>query len=90
VIALQEKFNDYDLTYSFSDAISFDVAPRGWDKSYSVQHLLQDNFKTIHFFGAKTTKGGPDHELFIDKRVVGHTVTSPDDMMKQVAEILKE
>jgi len=87
VAALEEKFKDYNLKYTMSDLISFDIAPHGWDTSYCVQHLVVDKFSTIHFFGVKTTKGELDHQIFIDKRIVAHKVASPEDTRKQVAEV---
>ena len=44
--------------------------------------------QTIHFFGDKTDKGGNDHELYEDSRVVGHTVTSPGDTQVQLQKVL--
>ena len=56
VEALKEKFADYGLTYSIGGQISFDVFPKGWDKTYCLQHV-EGEFKKIHFFGDKTYKG---------------------------------
>ena len=36
---LQEKFADLDLTYSIGGQISFDVFPKGWDKTFCLQYL---------------------------------------------------
>ncbi|KAF9174306.1 Phosphomannomutase [Mortierella sp. AD011] len=86
VVALQEEFPDYGLTYSIGGQISFDVFPTGWDKTYCLRHIENENFKTIHFFGDKTFKGGNDYEIYTDSRVTGHAVTSPNDTER----ILKE
>jgi hypothetical protein len=51
--ALQEKFGDLNLTYSIGGQISFDVFPRGWDKTYCLRHVEKEGFKEIHFFGDK-------------------------------------
>ena len=67
--------------------ISFDVFPTGWDKTYALRHVEQENFKEIHFFGDKTHKGGNDYEIFSDSRTIGHTVVGPEDTMKQLNEI---
>lgn len=56
VEALKEKFADYGLTYSIGGQISFDVFPKGWDKTYCLQHIEKE-FSTVHFFGDKTYKG---------------------------------
>jgi phosphomannomutase len=85
VETLQKEFADLDLTYSVGGQISFDVFPKGWDKTYCLKFL--PDFKEVHFFGDKTYKGGNDHEIFESERTVGHTVTSWQDTMKQVTEI---
>jgi len=87
---LQEKFSDYHLTYSIGGQISFDVFPNGWDKTYCLQYLRKDDVKEIHFFGDKTMKGGNDHEIFVDPRTIGHTVTSPEDTIRQVTQLLAD
>lgn len=56
VKVLQEKFADYGLTFSIGGQISFDVFPHGWDKTYSLQHVENEGFEEIHFFGDKTFK----------------------------------
>uniref|UniRef100_A0A1L8DYW8 Phosphomannomutase n=1 Tax=Nyssomyia neivai TaxID=330878 RepID=A0A1L8DYW8_9DIPT len=77
---LREEFADIDLTYSIGGQISFDVFPRGWDKTYCLDFLAKDqNFKEIHFFGDKTEPGGNDYEIFTDTRTIGHKVQCPDD-----------
>lgn len=86
VKALKEKFPDLGLTYSIGGQISFDVFPTGWDKTYALQHVENEGFKEIHFFGDKSYKGGNDYEIYEDPRTIGHAVNSPDD----TARILKE
>ncbi len=49
---LREKFAHLDLTYSVGGQISFDVFPRGWDKTYCLQFLTE--YDEVHFFGDKT------------------------------------
>lgn len=86
VEALKKNFPDYGLTYSIGGQISFDVFPTGWDKTYCLQHVAEEGFKEIHFFGDKSYKGGNDYEIYNDDRTIGHAVNSPEDTMK----ILKE
>lgn len=86
VQALKDKFPDVALTYSIGGQISFDVFPTGWDKTYALQHVEQEGFKEIHFFGDKSYKGGNDYEIYEDPRTIGHAVNNPDD----TARILKE
>ncbi|XP_074647423.1 uncharacterized protein LOC141903239 [Tubulanus polymorphus] len=86
VAALEKEFADMGLKYSIGGQISFDVFPIGWDKTYCLR-FLENDFKTIHFFGDKTSQGGNDYEIFVDNRVIGHTVTSPADTKKQLQEL---
>ncbi|RYR21501.1 hypothetical protein Ahy_B03g066808 isoform B [Arachis hypogaea] len=81
VEVLREKFAHFNLTFSIGGQISFDVFPQGWDKTYCLRYL--EDFNEIHFFGDKTYKGGNDHEIYESERTFGHTVTSPEDTMKQ-------
>ncbi|CAB4269931.1 unnamed protein product [Prunus armeniaca] len=81
VSILREKFAHFNLTFSIGGQISFDVFPQGWDKTYCLRYL--EKFQEIHFFGDKTYKGGNDHEIYESERTVGHTVTSPEDTIKQ-------
>eukprot|EP00899_Mesostigma_viride_P006428 jgi/Mesvir1/15787/Mv03353-RA.1 len=55
VAALQEKFADWNLTFSIGGQISFDVFPKGWDKTYCLPFVEKD-YSEIHFFGDKTYK----------------------------------
>ncbi|EGN96563.1 hypothetical protein SERLA73DRAFT_184639 [Serpula lacrymans var. lacrymans S7.3] len=86
VEVLQEKFADYGLTFAIGGQISFDVFPKGWDKTYALRHVEGEGFEEIHFFGDKTYKGGNDYEIFSDPRTIGHTVQNP----AETARILKE
>jgi phosphomannomutase len=79
VTAMQTEFADLNLTYSIGGQISFDVFPKGWDKTYCLNFLDAKDFDEIHFFGDKTFEGGNDYEIFSSERTIGHTVTSPAD-----------
>eukprot|EP00775_Hariotina_reticulata_P005328 gene5328-5564_t len=89
VEVLKKEFADYNLTYSIGGQISFDVFPKGWDKTYCLRFVDED-FDDIHFFGDKTFQGGNDFEIFSSERTIGHTVTSPDDTQKQCTELFIE
>ena len=96
VEVLREKFGErLGLTFSIGGQISFDVFPHGWDKTYCLRHLESEakrpeggiEYKTVHFFGDKTEKGGNDYEIFTDSRTVGHSVKNPEDTIRQLREL---
>lgn len=89
IAALEKEFVDLDLKYSIGGQISFDVFPRGWDKTFALRHFekIGKTFKEIHFFGDKTELGGNDHEIYTDSRTIGHKVATPDDTKQILSEI---
>ncbi|OQR73140.1 phosphomannomutase 2-like [Tropilaelaps mercedesae] len=89
VEALKDQFSGYGITFAIGGQISIDVFPDGWNKTYCLKMVEEDGFDEIHFFGDKTHPGGNDHEIFNDPRTNGHTVTSPDDTMRQVKKLLE-
>lgn len=81
-------------SYSIGGQISFDVFPKGWDKTYALQHVEAEkkngvDYTTIHFFGDKCYEGGNDWEIFSDPRTVGHSVKSPDDTAAELRKLFK-
>uniref|UniRef100_S4PMU4 Phosphomannomutase n=1 Tax=Pararge aegeria TaxID=116150 RepID=S4PMU4_9NEOP len=88
VEALQREFANSKLTFALGGQISVDVFPTGWDKTYCLQHVADENFDEIHFFGDKTTPGGNDHEIYNDPRTIGHKVASPEDTQGQLKQCL--
>jgi phosphomannomutase len=47
-----------------------------------------DGFEKIYFFGDKTFKGGNDYEIANDPRTVSFTVTSPENTIQIVGDLL--
>ncbi|CAB3254061.1 unnamed protein product [Arctia plantaginis] len=88
VDALKKEFADKGVVFALGGQISVDVFPEGWDKRYCLNHIEDQKFEEIHFFGDKTTPGGNDYEIYNDSRTVGHAVTSPDDTKEQVKKCL--
>lgn len=84
---MKKEFADLNLTYSIGGQISFDVFPNGWDKTYCLRYLDTNDFDEIHFFGDKTFLGGNDYEIFVHKRTIEHTVTSPNDTLEQCTKL---
>ena len=83
VNSLREEFEHLNLTFSIGGQISFDVFPKGWDKTYCLRYIDEHEYDEIHFFGDKTFEGGNDFEIFSHPRVKGHTTTSPADTIQQ-------
>ena len=86
VDTLREQWGEkLNIQFSVGGQISFDVFPKGWDKTYCLQFVK--DYETVHFFGDKTYPGGNDHEIFESERTIGHTVTCPEDTIKLLSEL---
>ena len=83
IAALQKELSDLELVYSIGGQISFDVFPKGWDKTFCLNYIGETEYEEIHFFGDKTFPGGNDYEIFTHPRVIGHTTTGPADTIAQ-------
>jgi len=89
--ALKKEFPDLAFTYSIGGQISFDVFPVGWDKTYCLRHV--EEYDEIHFFGDKTREGGNDYEIYESDLTIGHRVTGPESLIKELkvlSAVLKE
>lgn len=84
---LKNKFSNLDLVYSIGGQISFDVFPKGFDKTFCLNHIKDENFKKIYFFGDKTFKGGNDYEIFTHKKVTGFSVSSYENTIKCINDL---
>merc|ERR1712046_540256 len=85
--AMKVEFADYDLPYSIGGQISFDVFPKGWDKTFCLRYLDEAEFTEVHFFGDKAMEGGNDFEIFSHERTIGHTVTDPSETRRICEEL---
>lgn len=88
--SMQNEFSELNLTYSIGGQISFDVFPKGWDKTYCLNYISRSDYDEIHFFGDKTMEGGNDYEIFNHPDVIGHTTDSPKNTMAQCLSIFIE
>lgn len=89
VAKMQVEFEDLKLTYSIGGQISFDVFPQGWDKTYCLRYLPEEDFDEIHFFGDKFFKGGNDYEIYEHPRTKGHAIedANPLTTLKILSEL---
>ncbi len=87
VEACQKELPDIGLHYSIGGQISFDVFPKGWDKTFCLGLMDLTQYKEVHFFGDKTMPGGNDYEIYEDPRTIGHKTTSPEHTKQQLEEL---
>lgn len=86
--ALQPTLDRMNLRALLGGQISFDIGPKGFDKTMCLQCVRYSHFpdtrlkyKNIHFFGDKTDPGGNDYELYNHHEVIGHSVENPNHLL---------
>ncbi len=84
---LNNEFEKYKLYCSIGGQISIDIFPKGWDKTYALNHIKEQK---IFFFGDMTQPGGNDYEIYKHISVNGNSVKDPDDTFIKVNEVLKK
>jgi len=75
------------LQISIGGQISIDIFPRGWDKTYCLNHVKE---RTIIFFGDMVGEGGNDREIYENPRVRGVRVDGPADTVRKVEQMINE
>ncbi|PPQ78693.1 hypothetical protein CVT25_010714 [Psilocybe cyanescens] len=86
--ALKTAFPTYNLVCAIGGRTSFDMFPRGWDKTYALRHLDISDFDEIHYLGDKTELGGNDYEIFHHPAIRGQQVKGPDDTNQFIIQLL--
>jgi len=84
VQAIRDEFPNSEIEMAIGGQISFDLFPKGWNKTYCLRYLK--NYEEIFFFGDKCYPGGNDYEIYCSDRIKkSYAVNSPKDTL----EILK-
>jgi phosphomannomutase len=86
---MQECGEELGIQMSIGGQISIDVFPKGWNKTYCLQHIDPQEHSTIYFFGDRIFPGGNDYEIAHHPRVKSHWVTSPGETVRIVEGLLK-
>ena len=57
------KDNELEITIKLGGNTSFDIYPKGWDKTYAFNHFEQGDWD-FWFVGDRCGVGGNDYEIF--------------------------
>lgn len=82
---LQSELSEYDLQFSVGGQISFDIFPKGWDKTYCLKYLK--DYDKIYFFGDKCYPGGNDYEIFESNKTTSYSVNNYKETIKFLQEL---
>ena len=79
--AYTDEFAKDGVVALMGGQIGVGVHPNGWDKSYILQFVNLNEYKSVSFFGDRCTPTGNDYPLFSHKDIKGHFVKSPEHTM---------
>ncbi len=61
-LSTQEIFKSNNLSVKLGGDTSFDIFPKGWDKTYCLKHMK--SYDNVFFIGDRCGAGGNDKEIF--------------------------
>lgn len=80
VQAIKDKFPDVPIEMAIGGQISFDLFPKGWNKTYCLRYL--ESYQDIYFFGDKCYPGGNDYEIYSSDRIKkSYSVANPEETL---------
>lgn len=87
---LRETYGDWltedKLTIKYGGDTSFDIYPKGWDKTYALRHFPESE-NVLFFVGDRCTPNGNDYELYKHLEPSGRSfITSGPDETIQIIE----
>jgi phosphomannomutase len=80
-------FPNLPLEVAIGGQISIDIFPKGFNKTKCLPYV-EGIYDEIHFVGDRVDKGGNDHELYIDTRVIGHKTSGPQETRSIISDII--
>jgi len=89
ITELVDRFGDV-FEIKLGGQIGLGVYPKGWDKTYCLQHLNLAKYPEIHFFGDRTEPDGNDYCLYVHPRIIGRSVDSPEDTIILIKNLLNQ
>jgi phosphomannomutase len=75
-----------EFNFSIGGQISFDIFPKGWDKTFALQ-FVENKYDKIYFFGDMTHEGGNDFEIYNDNRVHGIKVNNFNETISKLNQL---
>ena len=76
--ALLHEFKDENIDVLIGGQIGIGLHPKKWDKSYILNFVKLEKYKSVSFFGDRCTPTGNDYPLFSHKDIEGHFVRDPE------------
>jgi len=89
-----EHFNSEEITIKLGGETSFDIYPKGWNKTFPLDKEPFSEYEKIYFAGDRCLKHGNDEELYNclkDKSACNaFQVNNPEETIEIIKEVLKQ
>lgn len=93
LMRLRKKIDTDDITIKLGGETSFDIYPKGWNKTFPIEKIPFTSYEKVYFAGDRCLKNGNDEELFnyLNKKenCKGIQVSSPTETILVIKETLK-
>jgi len=88
----EELGEELQFDFQLGGQIGLGAHPKGWDKTYCLQHLKSDDgsymYDKIYFIGDRCNPWGNDFPLFSHPDTIGYATKNPEHTLEILAEIL--
>lgn len=83
-----QSANLKDVVIKYGGDTSFDIYPRGWDKTFSFKNF--SDYEKVYFVGDRCTPTGNDFEAYKLAGDLGFETTSPEQTIKIISHIIEK
>jgi phosphomannomutase len=88
------KYNSDSITIKLGGETSFDIYPKGWNKTFSLDKQPFTEYEKIYFAGDRCHKNGNDEELYNflkkEKFCNAFQVNKPEDTIELIQKVIQE
>jgi len=89
-----EEYNSEEITIKLGGETSFDIYPKGWNKTFPFDKEPFSQYEKIYFAGDRCLKPGNDEELYnylkSKKKCDAFQVNNPEETIKIIKEVIGE
>jgi len=81
--------SDIELDVKYGGDTSFDIFPKGWDKTYVLEKTdIFSDYDEIHFIGDRCEPNGNDYEIYLHPKTIAQQTKSTEDTIRMIRKII--
>lgn len=83
--------SDIEIVVKYGGDTSFDIFPKGWDKTYVLEKTdIFSDYDEIHFIGDRCEPNGNDYEIYMHPKTIAQQTKNVEDTIRRVHRIIHD